>query len=255
MQQQTIATSPSGKRVFLVDDDEFFRESLAQNFAAAGFEVHTARDGEAALIHLDSDAGKKADLVILDWKMPGMTGMELLRHVRDVGMKTPVIFLTSLREPIYEQSALDQGAVDFVEKSRSFSILLKRVDIILSGVRTPAANSNGRNGGDDDAIVVGSLELRPKIHRAQWEGQEVPLTLTEFDIVKLMASRAGSDVHFKDIHHLVHGEGFSLGFGPEGYRGNVRTFIKRIRKKFREVDGQFDAIENYAGYGYRWRQS
>jgi two-component system response regulator ChvI len=99
--QQQAATPTSGKRVFLVDDDEFFRESLAQNFASAGFEVHTASDGEAALLHLESDAGKKSDVVILDWKMPGMTGIEVLQRVRDVGIKTPVIFLTSLKEPIY----------------------------------------------------------------------------------------------------------------------------------------------------------
>ena len=255
MQQQTAATSTSGKRVFLVDDDEFFRDSLAQNFTSAGFEVHTASDGEAALRHLESDAGKKADLLILDWKMPGMTGIEVLQRVRDAGIKTPVIFLTSLSEPIYEESALDKGAVDFVEKSRSFNILLKRVDIILNGFPARAANSNGVDSGGDEPLVVGSLELRPKVHRAQWEGQEIPLTLTEFDIVKLMASRAGTDVHFKDIHHLVHGEGFAVGYGPEGYRGNVRTFIKRIRKKFRDIDEKFDAIENYPGFGYRWRQS
>jgi two-component system response regulator ChvI len=254
MQQQTAATTASGKRVFLVDDDEFFRESLAQSFASAGFEVETASDGEAALRHLASAGEKKADVVILDWKMPGLTGIEVLQRAREVGVQTPVIFLTSLREPIYEQSALEKGAVDFIEKSRSFGILLKRVELILNSVTLSAANSNAANGGHEP-LVVGALELRPAIHRAQWEGQEVSLTLTEFNIVKFMAANAGKDVHFKDIHHLVHREGFAVGYGPEGYRGNVRTFIKRIRKKFREIDEQFDAIENYPGFGYRWRQS
>jgi two-component system response regulator ChvI len=182
--------------------------------------------------------------------MPGLTGIEVLQKAREVGVKTPMILLTTLTDPIYEESALDNGAVDFVEKSRSFSILLKRVELILSG----APRKTEKNHGGDGILTVGPLELRSESHRALWTDKEVPLTLSEFDIVKLMASRSGTDVSFKDIHHLVHGEGFVVGFGPEGYRANVRTYIKRIRKKFRDIDEQFDAIKNYPGFGYSWRK-
>ncbi|HLS68350.1 MAG TPA: helix-turn-helix domain-containing protein, partial [Kiloniellales bacterium] len=80
------------------------------------------------------------------------------------------------------------------------------------------------------------------------------LSLTEFKLVQLMAERAGQDVTYRELYDLVHGRGFVAGSGPDGYRANVRTFMKRIRQKFRELDADFDEIENYPGFGYRWRQ-
>lgn len=247
---QNVESSVVGKRVFVVDDDEFIRESLAQNFASAGFQVDTASDGAGALSQL-SDTKDKADVVILDWKMPGLTGIEVLQRAREIGVVTPVIFLTTLTDPIYEETALDIGAVDFVEKSRSFGILLKRVELILSGNR---GQPEGR-ADVDEVLGDSALEMKTKSHRAFWKGQEVPLTLREFEIVKLMVSRAGTDVNFKEIHSLVHGENFAVGYGPDGYRSNVRTFIKRIRRKFRDLDETFEAIVNYPGFGYRWQNA
>ena len=69
-----------------------------------------------------------------------------------------------------------------------------------------------------------------------------------------MATRPGEDISYRDIYDLVHGKGFVAGYGPAGYRANVRAFIKRIRQKFRAVDGTFDLIDNYPGFGYRWRE-
>jgi two-component system response regulator ChvI len=80
----------------------------------------------------------------------------------------------------------------------------------------------------------------------------INLTLTEFKIVMLLAEKAGRDVGYREIYDLVHGKDFISGHGARGYRANVRTFIKRIRKKFRDGDPSFDRIENYAGFGYRW---
>lgn len=255
MAEANVEVLAAGKRVLVVDDDAFFRESLAQNLADAGFQVETAEDGENALSQLSNSMAP--DLVILDWKMPGLTGIEVLRRVRQDGVETPVIFLTTLTDQIYEESALASGAVDFVEKSRSFIILLKRIDLILCGVRgqTPS-NGTPTNGttSSDEQVILGGLDLNLKSHRALWNNKEVPLTLSEFNIVHLMAAHAGADVRYRDIYDLVRGEGFAAGVGPEGYRANVRTFIKRIRQKFREIDDRFDSIENYPGFGYRWRK-
>jgi two-component system response regulator ChvI len=250
--EASVEVMAAGKRVLVVDDDEFFRESLAQNLADAGFVVETAANGEEAIEHLAGGNEPPADLVILDWKMPGLTGIEVLRRVRQGGVETPVIFLTTLTDQIYEESALASGAVDFVEKSRSFVILLKRIELILNGVRGQAGATAA--SVTDEMVSLGALELNLKSHRALWNSREVPLTLSEFNIVHLMASRAGTDVRYRDIYDLVRGEGFTAGVGPEGYRANVRTFIKRIRQKFREIDERFDSIENYPGFGYRWRK-
>jgi two-component system response regulator ChvI len=94
--------------------------------------------------------------------------------------------------------------------------------------------------------------LRSDTNRALWAGRVVDLTLTEFRIVTLLAERAGREVGYREIYDLVHGKDFVAGQGAEGYRANVRTFIKRIRKKFRDVDPGFDHFENYASFGYRW---
>jgi len=85
-----------------------------------------------------------------------------------------------------------------------------------------------------------------------FNGTPIDLTLTEFKIVALLALRAGEDVSYREIYDVVHSKGFAAGYGSEGYRANVRTFIKRIRQKFHDVDPEFEPIHNDAGFGYRW---
>ncbi len=79
------------------------------------------------------------------------------------------------------------------------------------------------------------------------------LTLSEFGIVRFLVTKSGGDVTYRQIYDMVRGKDFLAGYGAEGYRANVRSFIKRIRKKFRDVDSDFDRIDNYPGFGYRWR--
>jgi two-component system, OmpR family, response regulator ChvI len=243
-------------RVAIVDDDDLFRESLETNLVDAGFDVVTFPEGASALSHFR--AGPPLDLVLLDWKMPGLNGIEVLRQLRDDGNNVPVIFLTVLSDQIYEEAALSSGAVDFVEKSRSFSILLRRIELILGGSkggsRTTAEGAPGSAGDEEPQhLHLGRLELNLKSSRAFWKQTEINLSLTEFRMVHYLATHAGEDVRYRDLYDLVHGEGFIAGYGEDGYRTNVRTFIKRVRKKFRDVDRTFDAIENYPGFGYRWR--
>jgi two-component system response regulator ChvI len=250
MTDMTEVPSPRAHLV-LVDDDDLFRESLGENLIDAGFEVVAFDSGEPALAHLMAQRG--GDIVLLDWKMPEMNGIEVLRRMRQSGLEVPVIFLTVLTDQIYEEAALQGGAVDFIEKSRSFSILLKRINLILSGLK------GGKAAAADDSEPLatmfrrGALELRRDTSRAFWQGEEVPLSVTEFRMVDQLATRAGLDVRYRELYDLVHGEGFVAGYGSEGYRSNVRAFVKRIRQKFREVDAAFDEIENYSGFGYRWR--
>ena len=234
-------------RLVLIDDDDLFRESLGLNLIDEGYDVASFSSGASALEHFD--AGGHADVVLLDWRMPGMNGLEVLRNLRRAGNATPVIFLTVLSEDIYEEAALEGGAVDFIDKSRRLSILLKRLRLIAEGAR-PAPEAEGRQPGD--VLHLGRLELRFDINRASWAGTAIDLTLTEFKIIALLALRTGEDVSYREIYDLVHGKNFVAGYGDEGYRANVRTFIKRIRKKLRDVDPEFEHIHNYAGFGYRW---
>jgi len=232
--------------LLLVDDDDLFRESLGLNLIDEGYEVTSIGNGQDALAYLEG--GGPADVVLLDWRMPSLTGIEVLRRLRRAGITIPVIFLTALSDDIYEEAALEGGAVDFIDKSRRLPILLKRLELIAEGMR-PAVDSEPRSR---TILRYGSLELRFETNRALWAGRTVDLTLTEFRIVTLLAEKAGQDVGYREIYDLVHGKDFIAGHGAEGYRANVRTFIKRIRKKFRDGDPGFDHIENYAGFGYRW---
>jgi two-component system response regulator ChvI len=232
--------------LLIVDDDDLFRESLGLNLIDEGYKVTNFSNGHDALAYLGRGGG--ADVMLLDWRMPDLTGLDVLRQMRDAGIAIPVIFLTVLSDDIYEEAALEGGAVDFIDKSRRLPILLKRLQLISEG---------GRPGGEPEpvrasALRLGSLSLRFDTNRAVWAGRAVDLTLTEFKILTLLAEKAGQDIGYREIYDLVHGKDFIAGHGSEGYRANVRTFIKRIRKKFRDVDPSFDHIENYAGFGYRW---
>jgi two-component system, OmpR family, response regulator ChvI len=237
--------SPAARAdVLVVDDDALFSESLSRNLMDAGYRTRVFQDGPATLHHLGG--GPEADLMLLDWKMPGMTGIEVLQRLRTRKIDIPVIFLTVLSDQIYEEAGLLNGAVDFVEKSRSFSILLKRIELTLCGRRLNDVAE------EPTTARYGDLMLRYDSHRAGWKGEGVDLTLTEFDILAHLVENADRDVSYRELYDIVHGEGFVAGEGEAGYRTNVRAFIKRIRQKFHVIDAEFSLIRNYPGFGYRW---
>jgi two-component system response regulator ChvI len=233
-------------RVVLTDDDELFRESLGLNLADEGYDVVSFANGRDTLSYLGD--GGAADVLLLDWRMPELNGIDVLRSLRREGIEIPVIFLTVLSDDIYEQAALEGGAVDFIDKSRRLPILLKRVELIADGLRSGAKS----DPSPPEIFRHGALELRLQTHRAFWGGTMVDLSLTEFRIVALLAEKAGEDLGYREIYDLVHGKDFVAGNGEDGYRTNVRSLVKRIRKAFRDVDPEFTQIENYAGFGYRW---
>jgi two-component system, OmpR family, response regulator ChvI len=234
-------------RMLLIDDDDEFRESLSLNLADEGFVVKTFADGPSALEHVA--VGESADVILLDWRMPGMNGLEVLRELRQRSVTTPVIFLTVLSDDIHEEAALVGGAVDFIDKSRRLSILVRRIDLIAEGQR-PLPGPSQQHASTQ--LRLGELELRFDINRAFWRGLPIDLTLTEFRMLSQLALKAGEDVSYRELYDLVHGKDFQAGSGAEGYRVNVRTFMKRIRKKLRDIDPSFEEIHNYAGFGYRW---
>ena len=230
--------------IVIVDDDQLFSESVSRNLVDAGYGARAFADGASVLEHLA--AQPSADIVLLDWKMPGMTGIDVLQAMRRANIDIPVIFLTVLSDQVYEEAGLLGGAVDFIEKSRSFSILLRRIELILDGRKAP---ESGERAGITEH---GKLALDHDCHRAAWAGTQLGLTLTEFKIVAMLAENSGRDISYREIYDIVHGEGFVAGDGEIGYRTNVRAFIKRIRQKFRDTDPDFTAIQNYPGFGYRW---
>ena len=244
---------PVPLRIALIDDDRLFRDAIAAGLRREGFEVEAFDGGAPALEALGGSAPRcTCDVIVLDWRMPEMEGPQVLERLRAAGVATPVVMLTSLSDQVYEEAALGFGAVDFVDKERSVTILAHRLRVAASRTADTAPEASPQ---DEGLAEIGELSLDLVARRARWQGREIELTLTEFDMVALMAQRAGRDVTYRELYDLVHGSGFQSGSGSDGYRSNVRGFIKRIRRKFETVDPGFTAIENYPGFGYRWRRS
>ena len=236
----------NGARLLLVDDDAVFLRLLAENLQADGFATVTAGGAEQALAVLRRD-GTGFDLCLFDWDMPGLDGLGLLRRLEADGIAARVVFLTGHASPLFEEAALAAGAVDFIDKSRGPAIVRRRLALALSrGVVPPE--------GDTEEVRVGDLLLREGSHRAVWRGSDVPLSRGEFEMVRLLARRAGDDVPYRALYDALRGEGFAAGQGEEGYRANVRAMVKRIRRKFESIDPAFDSLGTYAGFGYRWRR-
>ena len=195
-----------------------------------------------------------------------MPGIKLMAQLREHGINLPVVFLTGKviagdahdqcllapREALnaYECMAFDQGAVDFIPKSRNKEVLVRRLRNVVQLVKSKARNDLPVQ----KRLACGKLLLKPGTSRAYWSQVDVGLTLGEYNIVHLLVSNAGSFMTYRAVYDRLRHEGFLAGEGAEGYRANVRTAIKRIRNKFRACDPAFDEIENYTGFGYCWRK-
>jgi two-component system response regulator ChvI len=240
----TLKTNPI--RVLFVEDDEDYRETVRNELSDHGFAVRSFADGDSLLGSLDTAVD--ADVIVLDWDLPNTSGIDLLPQLRRYGVNLPVVFLTGHAEPAYEKLALERGALDFVDKMRGVDILVRRLRLVVdSGKGEPDRSPQER-------LVRGKLVLSPSGRRAYWNGVDVGLTVTEYDVVHLLASNAGHYLTYRDIYDRMYYEGFVAGYGEEGYRANVRAAIKRIRRKFCKVDPTFSEIENATAHGYRWRE-
>ena len=227
--------------IALVDDERNILTSLGMALEAEGYKVRTYSDGAQALEALSEEP---VDLAILDIKMPRMDGMELLRRVRQ---KTdmPVIFLTSKDEEIDELFGLKMGADDFIRKPFSQRLLVERVKAVL---RRGAPKDATTTKEVDSAKVLerGLLRMDPERHTCTWKGEPVTLTVTEFLILQALATRPGV---VKSRNALM-----DAAYDDQVYVDDrtIDSHIKRMRKKFREVDPEFDAIETLYGVGYRF---
>ena len=250
------------RRVVLVESDQYYREVLTGELLRQGFVVHAFADGASLLGSLATAVD--ADLVVLDWDLANSPGVKLLAELRRHGINLPVVFLTGKviatkqhercvlapRDALnaYECMAFDEGAVDFIPKSRDREVLVRRLRSVVELVKLKAELPS------QEGLACGKLLLRPQTSRAFWNGVDVGLTLGEYNIVRLLASNVGRYVTYRAIYDRLHYEGFIAGTGNDGYRANVRTAIKRIRNKFHSCDPTFDEIENYTGFGYCWRK-
>jgi len=246
MVEDELAPAVAGERqrsIALVDDDRNILTTLSIALQAEGYATRVYSDGEAALKALRENP---PDLAIFDIKMPRMDGMELLRRLRE-SSELPVIFLTSKDEEQDEEAGLAMGADDYIAKPFSQRLLLARIRTILRRA-TPERDQDddvaaGRPG--ETAILErGRLRMDPSRHRVTWDGRAVSLTVTEFLILEALAQRPGV---IKSRNQLM-----DAAYPDDVFVDDrtVDSHIKRLRRKFRAADPEFEAIETLYGAGY-----
>ena len=229
--------------IALVDDDRNILTSVSIALQAEGFVTRVYSDGTAAL---KAFADNPADLGVFDIKMPAMDGMELLRRLREFSAM-PVIFLTSKDDELDEALGLAMGADDYIAKPFSQRLLIARIRAILRRQELARGVSAAPDSEPEQPLIErGRLMMDPARHKVQWAGSDVSLTVTEFLILEALAQRPGV---VKNRNQLL-----DIAYNDDVYVDDrtIDSHIKRIRRKFRAADPQFDAIETLYGVGYRF---
>ena len=228
--------------IALVDDDRNILTSVSIAMQAEGYSTRVYSDGESALKALTENP---ADLGIFDIKMPRMDGLELLRRLREKS-DMPVIFLTSKDEELDEALGLAMGADDFIKKPFSQRLLIARVKAILRRASYARNSPDEAQEPEPEPMVRGKLEMDPARHHVKWDGEALTLTVTEFMILEALAQRPGV-VRTRD-------QLMDVAYQDDVYVDDrtIDSHIKRLRRKFREVDAEFSAIDTLYGAGYRF---
>jgi two-component system, OmpR family, response regulator ChvI len=228
--------------IALVDDDRNILTSISIALQAEGFVTRLYADGVSALKAL---ADNPADVGVFDVKMPRMDGYELLRQLRTQSAM-PVIFLTSKDDEEDEALGLSLGADDYITKPFSQRLLIARIRALLRRIDLERSDAGAAEDSSDTVLARGRLEMDTARHRVRWDGKIVALTVTEFMILETLAIRP--DV-VKSRNQLM-----DAAYHDDVYVDDrtIDSHIKRLRRKFRHVDPDFDAIDTLYGAGYRF---
>ena len=225
------------EKIILIDDDNNILISVSVALKAEGWEVETYNDSEQGLIALQRNT---PDIAILDIKMPKLDGMEVLKKIRESN-DVPVIILTSKDDEIDEAIGLRMGADDYITKPFSQKLLIERIRAVLR------RSSYKNNDVSDKLIQRNNLSLDPDRHLCKWKGEEIRLTVTEFLILYSLAQRPGLVKNRDQLIDTAYGETIYVD------DRTIDSHIKRMRRKFRVYDKDFDHIETLYGVGYRYR--
>lgn len=237
---------PSPDRVIaLVDDDRNILTSVSIMLQSEGYRTRVYTDGDQALKAL---AENPADLGVFDIKMPKLDGHELLRRLRETSLM-PVIFLTSKDDEEDEELGLALGADDYIAKPFSQRLLLARIAAILRRAELalrPKEDNIAESDDQSGTLTRGPLHMDSGRHQVLWHDRPVTLTVTEFMILEALAQRPGV---VKSRNQLM-----DAAYNEDVYVDDrtVDSHIKRLRRKFRQVDPEFDAIDTLYGAGYRY---
>ena len=228
-------------KILIVEDEESIADLEKDYLELSGFEVEVANDGQTGL---DKALFGDFDLVILDLMLPGVDGFEICRKVR-AEKNTPIIMVSAKKDDIDKIRGLGLGADDYMTKPFSPSELVARVKAHLARYERLIGSAVEEN----KVIERGELRMDPLRHAVSWKGRDVSLTVTEFLLLQALAQRPG---FVKSRDQLM-----DVAYDDQVYVDDrtIDSHVKRMRKKFRAVDNEFDAIETLYGVGYRYRES
>jgi two-component system OmpR family response regulator len=224
------------RNILVVDDDPHIRQLLTFALGKAGFGSIEAEDGEKAIAAVQAHS---PDLVILDINMPRMDGLEVCRRLR-ADNEIPILFLSSRDDEIDRVLGIELGADDYVTKPFSPREVVARVQAILRRVAAhPPAVEQAQT-----RIRHGHLLLDTDGWRAEWKGTEVPLTVSEFGILRTLAAMPSKVFSRDAIIDRLHGPGFALT------DRTIDSHVRNLRAKFGQVGGS-DLVVTKPGIGYR----
>lgn len=216
------------KRLLIVEDEEGIMQFLKQGLEEEGYLVTSAYDGEQGLITFKEN---KFDLVLLDWMLPKMTGVELCKQIRNLQAKLPIIFLTAKDTVEETVEGLKNGANDYIKKPFSFDELVERIKVQL------------RDVSDSEILELGPIQINLQKHTVTVEQHEVSLTHKEFDLLSYLVKKKGVVCTRTQIIQDV----WNIHF--EYDTGVIDVFMNSIRKKLNLKVDQ-DYIKTIRGVGY-----
>ena len=225
------------KQIILVEDEPILCENYAIAIRQHGYEVVTCNNKQDAIDLINKQL---PDLAILDVGLgdDAEAGFDLCREIRSLSNTIPIIFLTARDKYLYTFSGLRLGADDYLSKDTSMQHILARIAALFRRIQALQTTV------EIDQIKHGALLIDAQRFQIKWKGIAVDLSLTEFWMVHSLAKRAG---HVKNREQLMQDSNIFVD------DGTITSHIKRIRRKFKELDGDFDHIETVYGVGYRWK--
>jgi len=227
--------------ILLVEDALDLAQVIVRELKAAGYEALHAGDGVAALqLH----ASHQPDLVILDWMLPKLDGLEVLRQIRQ-SSATPVLMLTARDEEADRVIGLEVGADDYLTKPFSMRELMARVRALLRRIERVRQILETDRAGGDAVIKYGPLRLDPQAYQANLADEPLDLTRTEFELLHLLLRNPGRAFSRSYLLDMVWGETYVIG------DRSVDNAILRLRRKLGDLG---EAIETVWGIGYRLRR-
>ena len=235
-----MAKKYAGKRLLIVDDDADMRLLLAEYFRRLGFEVDERESGIAAL---EPALVGRFDCLILDVTMPGMSGFELLKRIRDRGIQTAALFLTAHHGLDDKVAGFEAGADDYLAKPFSPRELEYRVEALLR------RSGKIQLADDGERIEVGDLVIDKRRHEVSRAGARIDLTPLEFQILELLAAEPGRAWSRNDLLDRV----WSTDY--EGYQRNIDPHINRLRKKLENDPKNPHYVLTVRGVGYKLNEN